>query len=70
VAHGFLCSEAGMQFYGMTHGWDAGDDLLCRWDDPHLGFRLPVENPVLSERDASAGSLAAMTEAYLRLARA
>jgi dTDP-4-dehydrorhamnose 3,5-epimerase len=67
VAHGFLCREAGSQIYGMTCAWDPMDDMGCRWDDPELGFLFEAEAPILSDRDANAGTFAALMKTYRAL---
>ena len=36
------------------------DEYACRWDDPGLGFAWSPHDPVLSVRDALAGSLNAL----------
>lgn len=40
--------------------FDLVDEYVCRWDDPGLGFRWQPVDPVLSTRDALAGSLNAL----------
>ena len=57
VGHLFCFDEATTFAYGVTDYWDPEDELGCRWDDPELGFELPVTDPLLSERDRHAGSL-------------
>lgn len=39
---------------------DPVDEYACRWDDPGLGFQWQPIDPVLSTRDALAGSLNAL----------
>lgn len=53
-----------IHIYGMSHVWDPGDDIGCRWDDPELGFRFEVDSPILSDRDANAGTLTALVTTY------
>src|SRR6266545_4273263 len=65
VLHAIYSHEATMHVYGLDHYYDPGDDLACRWDDPALGIAWPCTDPVLSDRDRSAGSLAEI-EATLR----
>ena len=57
VGHLFCFDEATTFAYGVTDYWNPEDELGCRWDDPDLGFVLPVSDPLLSERDRQAGSL-------------
>tara|TARA_Y100001960_G_C14248624_1_gene621782 strand:+ start:67 stop:555 length:489 start_codon:yes stop_codon:yes gene_type:complete len=30
---------------------DAKDQFTLKWDDPNIGVKWPIENPILSERD-------------------
>ena len=61
VGHGFAFVEPSVHVYALDRYWDPADELGCRWDDPALGIAWPVAAPLLSERDAKAGSLAEMT---------
>jgi len=68
IAHGF-CFLRKMTFaYGVTSYWADADELGCRWDDPDLGLRWPVETPLLSPRDASAPPLVMLLEQLRTLA--
>jgi dTDP-4-dehydrorhamnose 3,5-epimerase len=68
VAHGFLFQEPSTHIYGVTHYWDPADELGCRWDDPALGIPWPAGvRPLLSERDATLPSLAALRRELRRL---
>lgn len=51
-AHGFcvLTDEAHLT-YKCTREYDADLDAGIRWDDPDIGIRWPVTNPVISEKD-------------------
>jgi dTDP-4-dehydrorhamnose 3,5-epimerase len=60
VAHGFYFHEPSIHVYGVSHYWDLDDELACRWNDAALGIAWPDDDPIVSERDASAGSLAAL----------
>ena len=64
VAHGFHCVTEGTLVYGLTHNWDLEDDLACRWDDPEIAFDFTATDPILSARDAAAGSFGAMLARY------
>ncbi len=55
IAHGFHCVAEGTLVYGLSHTWDADDDLACRWDDPDHDLAFPAVNPILSARDREAG---------------
>jgi len=65
VLHGIYSHETTLLVYGLDRYYDPGEDLACRWDDPALGIPWPCAEPILSERDRNAGSLAEM-EATLR----
>jgi dTDP-4-dehydrorhamnose 3,5-epimerase len=65
VCHGFWFPEPSVHVYGVSEYWNAHDELACRFDDPALGLDWPVRQPLLSERDREAGSLAAMRADYL-----
>lgn len=58
VAHGFLFHEPSIHLYAVSHYWDTEDELACTWDDEGLGIDWPFEPSQLSERDATAPSLA------------
>ena len=52
-AHGFVVvSETALFHYKCTEFYSPKDELTLRWDDPQVGIRWPVENPVLSPKDA------------------
>lgn len=58
-AHGFcVTSESALFFYKCTAYYDPAGDFSLRWDDPQLGIEWPLAEPVLSEKDAKAPSLA------------
>lgn len=64
VAHGFYFPEPSTIIYGLSHYWNMSDELGCRWNDPDLGIDWPASAPILSERDASAGSCAEMIASF------
>ena len=43
--------------YGVDFVWSPDDELGCMWNDPGLGLDWPCDNPELSERDQTAGTL-------------
>jgi dTDP-4-dehydrorhamnose 3,5-epimerase len=52
-AHGFcVLSEEAAFSYKCSNFYSALHDGGLRWNDPELGIRWPVENPVLSPKDA------------------
>jgi dTDP-4-dehydrorhamnose 3,5-epimerase len=54
-AHGFaVLSETALFHYKCTEFYSPKDELAIRWDDPDIGIKWPLEEPVLSERDAKA----------------
>ena len=58
-AHGFcVLSEVAEIEYKCTALYDPEDEIVLRWDDPRIGIRWPVAEPVLSARDGAAASLA------------
>ncbi len=51
-AHGFcVLSEFADFVYKCTDFYYPGDEFGVRWNDPKLGIKWPVENPVLSDKD-------------------
>lgn len=62
VAHGFCFEVPTTMAYGVSHVWNLADELGCRWDDPDLHIEWPCTDPVLSERDRTAGSLREMID--------
>jgi dTDP-4-dehydrorhamnose 3,5-epimerase len=69
VAHGFLFLCPAFHMYAIDHYWDPGDELACHWSSPELGLAWPIAEPVLSERDRTAGSYQAMRDAFDAAAR-
>ncbi len=61
-AHGFcaLTDEADL-IYKCTELYDAKSDRAIAWNDPAIGIRWPVADPVMSPKDASAPRLAEVT---------
>lgn len=53
-AHGFCVLSDSADFeYKCTEFYHPDDELGLLWNDPELGIRWPVSNPVLSARDAA-----------------
>lgn len=70
VAHGFYFHERSLHIYAVSHYWDVGDELGCRWDDDELGIPWPQSEAVISPRDAALPSLAVLEDRLReRLAR-
>jgi dTDP-4-dehydrorhamnose 3,5-epimerase len=58
-AHGFVVlSESADFFYKCDERYSPADEITIRWNDPAIGIKWGVENPILSARDASAPFLA------------
>jgi len=54
-AHGFcVLSEEAEFFYKCSDFYAPEDECCIRWNDPDLAIDWPVENPVISEKDANA----------------
>jgi len=58
VGHAFYFSEKASHIYGLSEHWSLAHHLGCRWDDPDLGLGWSIKNPLLSEQDRNAPSLA------------
>jgi dTDP-4-dehydrorhamnose 3,5-epimerase len=58
VAHGFYLPETTIYVYGVTHYFSMEDELGFRWNDRDCELFDKRLTPLLSPRDASAGSLA------------
>lgn len=71
VAHGFYFATEALMIYGASTYWDTADELACAWNDPELGFgwRAVKDPPILSQRDAEAGSLVEMTAEWIHRSR-
>ena len=54
-AHGFaVLSEGADVFYKCDNVYSPNDEIRIRWNDPAIGIRWKIENPLLSHRDANA----------------
>ncbi|MFN8619317.1 MAG: dTDP-4-dehydrorhamnose 3,5-epimerase family protein [Chloroflexota bacterium] len=60
IAHGFQAPDDMTLLHLVTNEYDGSDELGFRWDDPDAAVPWPNRSPILSERDASAPSLAAL----------
>ena len=56
VAHGIAFPDGGVLLYGLSDAWTGMGEIGCRWDDEALDIDWPVLSPILSPRDANAGS--------------
>lgn len=54
-AHGFcVTSETAEVVYKCTTLYDGPSDRAIRWNDPAIGIEWPVDDPILSAKDAAA----------------
>ena len=61
-AHGFLVlSESAMVMYKCTELYVPSDDAGIIWNDPDVGIEWPVQNAILSDKDAALPRLSALT---------
>lgn len=52
-AHGFcVLSETARVLYKCTAYYAPGEEYSLLWNDPALGIDWPIQNPILSEKDA------------------
>lgn len=65
VAHGFYFPDASVHIYAVSEYWNAEDELGCRFDNPKLALNWPTRSPLLSARDADAGSYDDMVAAFV-----
>jgi dTDP-4-dehydrorhamnose 3,5-epimerase len=57
--HGFcVVSETAEVEYKVTDFYAPQDEMVVAWDDPELGVRWPIQDPVVSDRDRQAPRLA------------
>ncbi len=62
-AHGFcVISESAEVQYKCDHYYDRDDELSIAWDDPQIGIDWPVGEPLLSDRDRAAPTIAGCFE--------
>lgn len=65
-AHGFLALTDRVQFlYKCSDFYDPKDELGILWNDPALGIKWGVTNPIVSEKDAKCPTLAALPKEFL-----
>ena len=57
-AHGIcITSDVADIEYKCTDYYDPKDELRIAWNDPAIGIRWPIENPILSDKDREAPNL-------------
>lgn len=65
-AHGFcVLSDEAVFAYKCGDYYNAADEGGVRWSDPDIGIRWPVENPIISEKDAALPLLRELTPEQL-----
>ena len=52
-----MLSPVAEMVYKCTSRYEASEDAGVLWEDPDIGIKWPIENPILSEKDASAPCL-------------
>lgn len=62
VAHGFYARDGLTLVYLVTNEYDGTDELGFAFDDPDVGVPWPDPEPVVSQRDREAGTLAELIE--------
>jgi len=59
LLHGFVVtSDTAQVEYKCTTFYDPAAEFSVAWDDPELAIPWPVEDPILSPKDAAAPRLA------------
>ncbi len=54
-AHGFcVLSPVAEMIYKTTKGYEAKEDAGILWNDPDVAIEWPIDNPILSPKDANA----------------
>jgi dTDP-4-dehydrorhamnose 3,5-epimerase len=57
-AHGFCVTSTAAQIeYKYTDFYDPADEIHIRWDDPDIGIKWPLDDPILSPKDRAASYL-------------
>ncbi|PTW62117.1 dTDP-4-dehydrorhamnose 3,5-epimerase [Breoghania corrubedonensis] len=64
VCHGFYYPVETTHIYAMSEYWDPDEEIGCRFDCPQLRLDWPARDPILSERDAAAGTYEEMRTAF------
>lgn len=56
-AHGFVALEDSEIIYKCTEEYDPALDRGIIWNDPEIGIKWPITNPILSNKDAGLSEL-------------
>lgn len=63
IAHGFCAVEEGTVLgYKCDGRYDPAAERTLRWDDPALGIRWPVDDPIVAAKDAAGRRLSEFHE--------
>jgi dTDP-4-dehydrorhamnose 3,5-epimerase len=66
-AHGFcVMSEEAEVVYKVSDFYDPGGEIVIAYNDPAIGISWPTDDPVVSDRDAHAPTLAALGDGLPR----
>jgi dTDP-4-dehydrorhamnose 3,5-epimerase len=57
-----VLSETAHVQYKCTELYDREDEIAIVWNDPGIGIEWPMENPLLSPKDAAAPTLETLAE--------
>lgn len=69
LAHGFLVvSEVAQVEYKCTDFYQPKAEFAIAWNDPELAIPWPIDEPILSEKDAAARPLSEMQERLIDFA--
>ncbi len=69
-AHGFCVLSASALFaYKCTESYHPETEITVAWNDPEIGIRWPLTDPVLSEKDREGRSLAELRQRLPRYGR-
>ena len=69
VAHGVYFATEAILFYGLSQIWNGDGEFGCRWNDVEIKTEWPAHNPILSERDAAAGTFSDLAGTLVRTSR-
>jgi dTDP-4-dehydrorhamnose 3,5-epimerase len=59
IAHGFAITSETAEFeYKCTDFYHPASEITIRWDDPDIGIVWPIQDPILSPKDAAGRRLA------------
>ncbi len=64
VLHGVYCKEDYILTYGLSRQYDGSGEFGCIYDDLEVGIVWPTKDPILSEKDKTAGSFVEMLQAF------